>query len=54
MPVIVNERDQGTWLDPKNANTEALQQMLVPYPAEEIRAYPVSTRVSNSKNEGPD
>jgi putative SOS response-associated peptidase YedK len=54
MPVILNQRDQDAWLDPKNENTEALQEMLAPYPSEEIRAYPVSTRVSNSKNEGPE
>ncbi len=28
--------------------------MLVPYPSEEIRAYSVSTRMSNAKNEGPE
>ena len=54
MPVILPQRDQEAWLDPKNENTKALQEMLVPYPSEEIRAYPVSTRVSNAKNEGPE
>ena len=52
MPVILPERDYGAWLDPKNEN--ALQALLKPYPAEEMRAYPISMRVSNVKNEGPE
>jgi putative SOS response-associated peptidase YedK len=54
MPVILHERDQEAWLDPKNENTEALQKLLVPFPSEEMRTYPVSTRVNSAKNEGPE
>jgi putative SOS response-associated peptidase YedK len=31
-----------------------LQQLLQPYPAEEMRAYPVRTLVNNARNEGPE
>jgi len=54
MPVILHERNYEAWLDPKNENTDALQKLLRPYPAEEMRAYPVSPRVNNVKNEGPE
>jgi putative SOS response-associated peptidase YedK len=45
------ERDYDAWLDPKNENTEALKALLKPYPAEEMRACPISTRVNNVNNE---
>ena len=54
MPVILPEHTHAEWLDPENAKTEALQQLLRPYPAEEMRAYPVSTRVNSARNEGPE
>ena len=52
MPVIPEERDREAWLDPKNENTEGLQKLLAPYSSEEMRAYPVSTRVNSTRNEG--
>jgi putative SOS response-associated peptidase YedK len=51
MPVILNERDYDAWLDPKNEKTEAINALLKPYPAEEMAAYPVSTRVNNVRND---
>lgn len=54
MPVIVAEDDYAAWLDPKNENTATLQRLLKPYASEEMRAYPVSTRVNNPKNDGPE
>jgi putative SOS response-associated peptidase YedK len=53
MPVILHERDYEAWLDPKNDGAEALAKLLVPFPAEEMRAYPVSTRVNNTRNDEP-
>ena len=52
MPVILEERDREAWLDPKNENTEELQKLLAPCLSEEMRAYPVSTRVNSTRNEG--
>jgi putative SOS response-associated peptidase YedK len=54
MPVILDERDAAAWLDPTNEDTEQLNSLLKPCPSDEIRAYPVSTRVNSSKNEGPE
>lgn len=51
MPAILHERDHAAWLDPKNQNKERLEALLKPYPAEEMRAHPVSTRVNNVKND---
>ncbi|MGA0031990.1 MAG: SOS response-associated peptidase [Burkholderiales bacterium] len=54
MPVILPQHLQDAWLDPAYADVAALHAMLLPYPAEEMRAYPVSTRVNSVKNDGPD
>jgi len=54
MPVILPQDAHAQWLDPENTATEALQQLLQPYPAEEMRAYPVGTLVNSAKNEGPE
>jgi len=54
MPVIVRPEHYAAWLDPKLADAPAIAPMLEQYPAEEMRAYPVSTRVNNARNEGPD
>lgn len=54
MPVILHEADYAAWLDPQNADTAALEQLLKPYPAEEMRAYPVGLGVNSAKNDGPE
>jgi putative SOS response-associated peptidase YedK len=54
MPVIVRPEHYPAWLDAKLTESQAITPMLEPYPAEEMRAYPVSTRVNNARNEGPD
>ncbi len=51
MPVILHERDYEAWLDPNNENIEALKALVKPYPAEEMHAHPISTRVNNVKND---
>ena len=53
MPVILHERDYDAWLDPRNEDTGSLDGLLRPFPAEEMRAYPVSTRVNNARNNEP-
>jgi putative SOS response-associated peptidase YedK len=52
MPVILAEKDHAAWLDPRNENTGELQQLLKPYPADEMTAHPVSKRVNSPKNDG--
>jgi len=51
MPVIVAPSDAERWLDPSERD---VTELLRPYPAEEMTAYPVSTRVNSSRNEGPE
>jgi putative SOS response-associated peptidase YedK len=52
MPVILAPEDYWTWLDPKTP-LEQLQALLRPFPAEGMVAVPVSSYVSNARNEGP-
>jgi putative SOS response-associated peptidase YedK len=54
MPAILHESDYEAWLAPQDRDPAALQALLAPYPAEEMRAYPVSPRVNNAKNDGPE
>jgi putative SOS response-associated peptidase YedK len=53
MPVIINEKDFEAWLDPGNQDVENLKGLLKAYPASKMDSYPVSTFVSNARNEGP-
>jgi putative SOS response-associated peptidase YedK len=54
MPVLLHEADYEAWLDPDNRDVRTLKDLLKPFPAEEMRAYPVGPRVNNAKNEGAD
>jgi len=54
MPVLLHPADYDAWLDPENEELEKLKVLLKPYPAEEMRAYPVSSRVNNANNDGPE
>ena len=51
MPAILSERDYEVWLDPVNRDTVSLKPILKPYPAEEMRVYPVSTKVNRVEND---
>jgi putative SOS response-associated peptidase YedK len=52
MPVILPPENFEEWLDSSNNDVESLQSLLVPYPAEKMKAYPVSRYVNNTRNEG--
>ncbi|MCB1033456.1 MAG: SOS response-associated peptidase [Acidobacteria bacterium] len=52
MPVILPAAAYSSWLDPETP-PEALQELLVPYPAEEMEAYPVHPMVGNPRNDTP-
>jgi putative SOS response-associated peptidase YedK len=41
-------------LDREFKETDKLKALLKPYPASKMIAYPVSSYVSNSRNEGPE
>jgi putative SOS response-associated peptidase YedK len=51
MPVILPRESWSKWLGEEPADRDELQWLLKPYPAERMRAYPVSTRVSSVKND---
>ena len=54
MPAILHESGYEAWLAPQDHDPAALQALLAPYPAEEMRAYPVGPRVNSAKNDGPE
>ncbi|SFA71777.1 MULTISPECIES: SOS response-associated peptidase [unclassified Bacillus (in: firmicutes)] len=51
MPVILKEEDYDKWLDPKFSLTSELKSLLVPYTAEEMDKYAVSTLINSPKND---
>ncbi|RCJ35345.1 hypothetical protein A6770_16095 [Nostoc minutum NIES-26] len=54
MPVIIAPQDYNLWLDTQVQTPEALQQLLSPYAAEAMTAYPVSTLVNKSQHNSPE
>lgn len=54
MPVILRPEQEAEWLDRTNRNVKQLEWMLEPYPAEEMKAYPVSARVGQVKHDDPE
>lgn len=50
MPVILHEDSYDTWLNPNFDDTEYLKSLLLPYPAQEMESFPVSTLVNSVKN----
>jgi putative SOS response-associated peptidase YedK len=54
MPAILRREDEAMWLDPEVREPEAVLNLLAPYPDDLMRAYPVSTLVSNVRHEGPE
>lgn len=54
MPVILPREAYARWLDPTPLFPVDLNSLLVPYPTEEMIAYPVSTRVNTPANDTPD
>ena len=53
MPIILPADAYDLWLDPQEMNTARLLEVLKPYPADQMRAYPVSTRVNTPANDDP-
>ncbi len=54
MPVILDRADFAAWLDPGNRDAAALQALLVPAPADDWEAVPVSTRVNSPAHDAAD
>jgi putative SOS response-associated peptidase YedK len=51
MPVILPREAEAAWLDRSMTSAEALKPLLKPYPANEMFAYPVASRVGNVRND---
>ena len=54
MPVILPHDSYAQWLDPTPHFPVDLNSLLVPYPADEMKAYPVSTLVNTPANDRPE
>ena len=46
MPVILPRAEYARWLDPSLRDTDSLAPLLVPFPPEDMLAFPVSSRVN--------
>lgn len=53
MPVIISQGEEKMWLDSSVEDTDILNELLDPYPAEKMEAYTVSSTVNSPKNDGP-
>lgn len=54
MPVILDAADISSWLDPRNQGGQGLSALLRPAPPNEWTLVPVSKRVNDARNEGPE
>jgi putative SOS response-associated peptidase YedK len=54
MPVILDHRDYGSWMNPETQDPALLTEMLRPCPDEWLVAEAVSTAVNNPRVEGPE
>ena len=54
MPVILPASAYNVWLDPAMRDVDRAQALLTPYPAAEMIAYPVNTRVNSPANDTPE
>ena len=52
-PVMLLEKDLERWLDPKEHAAGEMDDLLAPYPAELMEAYPVGKDVGSPRNDGP-
>jgi putative SOS response-associated peptidase YedK len=54
MPVVLRSDSYAQWLDSSPQQPSGLQSLLVPYPAAEMEAYPVSLLVNSPGNDRPE
>jgi len=53
MPVILAPASYGRWLDPARSTFEELRELTLPFSAQAMTAYPVSTHVNNAAFDDP-
>jgi len=54
MPVILSPEAYPLWLSAEEKDSNQLTQLLVPYPADQMTAYPVSKMVNSPHNDSPE
>ena len=52
MPVILERKDYGRWLEAGDPSRPPVD-LLRPFPAERMKAWPVASRVGNVRNNDP-
>jgi putative SOS response-associated peptidase YedK len=52
MPVILPPEDYDTWLR-DDARPDELKALLAPYPADEMKSFPVSQQVNHAQVDNP-
>jgi putative SOS response-associated peptidase YedK len=53
MPVLLEPKEYGRWLDPQRRRLEDVHTLLRPFPAERMISYPVGRFVNDPRNEDP-
>ncbi len=48
--LLLKQQDYGLWLDPQVQSPVLLQDLLSPYPSEDMKSYEVSSFVNNPKH----
>jgi putative SOS response-associated peptidase YedK len=51
MPVILPPSSYTEWIEPRPLSPDRLQEILSPHPANDMEAYPVTTRVNRPAND---
>jgi putative SOS response-associated peptidase YedK len=54
MPVLLPRETWDDWLDPAFDDRDYLGSLLEPAPDDVLGMYPISTRVNNARNQGPE
>lgn len=54
MPLILKREDEAKWLDPSLQDTDKLEPLLKPYPAEDMKLYEVLPIVNSWKEDNPE
>jgi len=54
MPVILQNADEETWLNPDNTEPEQLLHLLKPYPTDEMEEWRVGDAARNPRNDYPE
>lgn len=53
MPVIIPQEAHLKWLEPNEINPQIISDLLVPFPADQMEAYPVTRAVNDPKVDSP-